>query len=63
MIYRWHGYGVDAMAVARPNENNYLFLGNSAESTRLLFSLRDNNNTNGFQFSITFIVVMNNLVY
>ena len=28
MIYRWHGYqyGVDAMAVARPNENNYLFL-------------------------------------
>ena len=26
MIYRWHGYGVDAMAVARPNGNNYLFL-------------------------------------
>ena len=26
MIYRWHGYGVDAMVVARPNENNYLFL-------------------------------------
>ena len=37
----------------------------SAGSTRLLFSLKDNNNnTNGFQFSITyFIVVMNNLVY
>ena len=46
------------MAVSRPNENNYLFL---PGSTRLLFSLRDNNNTNGFQFSITyFIVVMNN---
>ena len=60
MIYRWHGYGVDAMAVARarPNGNNYLFL------PGLLFSLRDNNNTNGFQFSITYsIVVMNNLVY
>ena len=26
MIYRWHGYGANAMAVARPNENNYLFL-------------------------------------
>ena len=26
MIYRWQGYGVDAMAAARPNENNYLFL-------------------------------------
>ena len=26
MIYRWHGYVVDAMAVDRPNENNYLFL-------------------------------------
>ncbi len=26
MIYRWHGYGVDAIAVDRPNENNYLFL-------------------------------------
>ena len=25
MIYHWHGYGVDAMVVARPNENNYLF--------------------------------------
>ena len=61
MIYRWHGCGVDAMAVARPNENNDLF---SAGSTRLLFSLRDNNKMNGFQFSITyFIVVMNNLVY
>ena len=63
MIYRWHGYGVDAMAVARPNGNNYLFLPGQL-TTRLLFRLRDNNNTNGFQFSITyFIVVMNNLVY
>ena len=63
MIYRWHGYGVDAMAAARAEaKRKQLFV--SAGSTRLLFSLRDNNNTNGFQFSITyFIVVMNNLVY
>ena len=53
MIYRWHGYGVDAMVVVRPNENNYLFL--PGQLDRRLFSLRDNNNTNGFQFSITYL--------
>ena len=65
MIYRWHGYGVDgdAMVVARPNENTYLFLPGQLVGY-LKFSLRDNNNTNGFQFSnYLFIVVMNNLVY
>ena len=61
MIYHWHGYGVDEMVVARPNENNYLFLPGQLVG---YLTLRDNNNTNGFQFSnYLFIVAMNNLVY
>ena len=47
-------------AVARSNENNYLFL--PSQLVCYLVCLMDNNNTNGFQFSITFTVVMNNLL-
>ena len=39
MIYRWHGYGVDANWLGQTKK---LFV--SASSTRRLFSLRDNNN-------------------
>ena len=55
MIYRWHGYGVDAMVVARPKLRKQLFVSARSTRRRRLFSLRDNNNTNGFQFSITYL--------